>query len=309
MYLSAAISGFLLFKEAAGLRPNTLTLYRYHLSLLAGWLGDDPAIEAITTEHLTAFLAYMRLDYQPRRTNGDDGPLASQSIYNIWTALKSFYKWLAATLDLPDAMADIPRPKARNVEQQPFTEEEVKRLFEVAAPRKRKRATSNVRYINELRDQAILLTLLDTGLRAGELAALVGLIAILLALFIMPRLRSAATHDSPAGGSAVNPAQSSTSGRLLASGRGTGDEVSADFNVPAGCSRQTLTYDAEQAGGNDGWVNFRVPFVDGRGGESLGPSDVATAPTGSGLWTLTPGTYAIEVESGHARWSYELTCR
>lgn len=173
MRLSAAISGFLLFKEAAGLRPNTLTLYRYHLSLLAAWLGDDPTIEAITTEHLTAFLAYMRSDYQPRRTNGDDGPLASQSIYNIWTALKSFYKWLAATLDLPDAMADIPRPKARNVEQQPFTQEEVKRLLTAAAPRKRKRATTNVRYINELRDQAILLTLLDTGLRAGELAALV----------------------------------------------------------------------------------------------------------------------------------------
>lgn len=141
--------------------------------------------------------------------------------------------------------------------------------------------------------------------------ALVTAAAILLTIIIMPRLvRTAADIGNPATSPAVSPAQSGTSGRLLVSGQGTGDEVSADFTVPAGCSRQALTYDAEQAAGEtDGWVNFRVPFVDGRGGESLGPSDVATAPTGSGLWTLTPGTYAIEIESGHAQWSYELKCR
>lgn len=172
MRLSTSISGFLLFKEAAGLRPNTLQLYRHCLQLLAAWLGDDPPIEAVTSERLAAFLAYLRTDYKPKRTNGSDAPLSSQSIYNVWTALKSFYKWTGATLELPDAMAVIPRPKAHNVEQEPFTQEEVKRLLTAATPRKRRRATTNKYYQNELRDQAIVLTLLDTGLRASELADL-----------------------------------------------------------------------------------------------------------------------------------------
>lgn len=146
------------------------------------------------------------------------------------------------------------------------------------------------------------------------------LTAILLAIYTMPRMLGAAVNfnsgpgvdiqaqDATARARATN-AQSNTAGRLLSSGRGTGDEVSADFTVPAGCNRQTITYEAESTGGFDGWVNFRVPFVDGQGGESLGPAEANDNPTGSGLWTLTPGTYAIEVESWHARWSYELKCR
>jgi len=136
----------------------------------------------------------------------------------------------------------------------------------------------------------------------------VAVAAVLLTIFIMPRFMRAATNAVPSTNPAANN-QSSTAGRLLVSGRGTGDEVSDDFTVPRGCNRQTITYDAEQTDRDDGWVNFRVPYVDGRGGESLGPADVATAPTGSGLWTLTPGTYAIEIESWHTRWSYSLKCR
>lgn len=131
--------------------------------------------------------------------------------------------------------------------------------------------------------------------------------AILAAIVIMPRMMNAATG----GGSSAAPAAatSNPAGRLLSSGRGTGDEVSDDFTVPAGCTRQTITYDANSTGGFDGWVNFRVPYADGRGGESLGPSEVDDNPAGSGLWTLTQGIYAIEVTSWHANWSYELKCR
>ena len=159
----------------------------------------------------------------------------------------------------------------------------------------------------------------DAGTDRPQIAA-VAVAAILLAIYTMPRMLGAAVNfnsgpgvdiqaqDATARARATN-AQSNTAGRLLSSGRGTGDEVSADFTVPAGCNRQTITYEAESTGGFDGWVNFRVPFVDGQGGESLGPAEANDNPTGSGLWTLTPGTYAIEVESWHARWSYELKCR
>ncbi len=137
----------------------------------------------------------------------------------------------------------------------------------------------------------------------GLVAVVIG--GVLLAVIATPMIFGRAVNNArPASAATSNPA-----GRLLSSGRGTGDEVSDDFTVPAGCTRQTITYDANSTGGFDGWVNFRVPYADGRGGESLGPSEVDDNPAGSGLWTLTQGIYAIEVTSWHANWSYELKCR
>ncbi|HRP25958.1 tyrosine-type recombinase/integrase [Thauera sp.] len=172
MRMSDAISGFLLFKLAEGLRPATLSLYRHHLNQFAAW-ADDPPIEGVKPGDLTAFLAWLREDYRPVRTNGDTGPLSSQSVYNAWTALKSFWRWAALAVDMPDPMAGrVPRPKVQNVEQVPFSADEVRRLLDAAQARRRGRATSNAYFIHELRDRAILLMLLDTGIRAGELVAL-----------------------------------------------------------------------------------------------------------------------------------------
>lgn len=172
MHMSDAIRGFLMFKLAEGLRPATLALYRYHLNQFATW-AEDPVIERVAAADLTAFLAWLRTDYRPVRANGDEGPLSSQSVYNAWTALKSFWRWAALTMDMPDPMAGrVPRPKVQNVEQVPFSAEEVKRLLDAAQARRRGRATSNKYFIHELRDRAILLMLLDTGIRAGELVAL-----------------------------------------------------------------------------------------------------------------------------------------
>lgn len=172
MQLSQAIDGFLLFKEAGGLRPRTVALYRHHLDQFVSWHGDGP-LEALTPAAINGFLLYLRTDYRPHRLNGDDRPLSSQSIYNTWTALKSFTRWAHETLQLPDVMTgQVPRPKTQNDEQQPFTQDEVKRLLAAVKPVKTTRATSGLYYVTDLRDKAIILTLLDTGIRAGELCRL-----------------------------------------------------------------------------------------------------------------------------------------
>jgi len=163
MRLSQAVDGFILFKTAEGLRPNTLRLYRHHLTQFTAW-ADDPPLEAIDADRLAAFLAYLRDDYRP--------PLSSQSVYNAWTALKSFYRWASTTIAAADPMTAIARPKVQNEEGAPFTEDEVRRLVAAVKPTKTKRATSGLRYVNALRDRAVILTLLDTGLRASELCAL-----------------------------------------------------------------------------------------------------------------------------------------
>jgi integrase/recombinase XerD len=172
MQLSQAIDGFLLFRRAEGLRPRTLQLYRHHLDQFAAWAGDPP-LEMIKTTTVSAFLAYLRDDYVPLRVNGDTGPLSSQSVYNAWTTLKSFTRWYSLTFDLPDVMSgQVPRPRVTNENQEPFTEAEVKRLLAAVKPRKGTRPTSGLYYATDLRDQAVILTLLDTGLRASELCAL-----------------------------------------------------------------------------------------------------------------------------------------
>lgn len=172
MRLSQAVDGFLMFRRAGGLRPRTLQLYRHHLDQFTGWAGDPP-LEAVKTADIVAFMAWLSGDYRPQRVNGDDSPLSSQSIYNTWTTLKAFTRWAHESLDLPDIMSGkVPRPRVTNDELTPFTVEEVRALLTAVKPHKGDRATTGAHYLIALRDLAIILTLLDTGLRASELCDL-----------------------------------------------------------------------------------------------------------------------------------------
>lgn len=94
-----------------------------------------------------------------------------------WVILSSLWTWAAAELGYHHLLrGHIPRPRFPKPEIVPFTEEEVRALVRAAEwsapwtgragkPARSKRPTAR-------RDRAILLTLLDTGLRASELCAL-----------------------------------------------------------------------------------------------------------------------------------------
>lgn len=172
MKFSEAIHGFLLFKQAAGLSHQTLIAYRSHLERVGDYLNDPP-LKAVTTADIARFLAWLRTDYQPRRLNGNTAPVSGQTLRNAWTALKSFYRWSTFNLGTANIMADglVPRPKAVNAERQPLTVDEVRRLLASIQPRQASRPKSGARYRRDLRDRAIVLLLLDTGLRSGELCA------------------------------------------------------------------------------------------------------------------------------------------
>lgn len=172
MLFSQAIVGFLMFKEAGGLRPRTLSLYRYHLTQFVDWRGDQP-LEAVTAADVNEYMVYLRTEYRPSRFDGDDRPLSSQSLYISYTAFQSFYRWARESLDVADVITgQVPRPKVVNEKPVPFTEVEVKSLLAAVRPARGPRATSGLYYLTDLRDKSILFTLLDTGIRAGELCAL-----------------------------------------------------------------------------------------------------------------------------------------
>jgi integrase/recombinase XerD len=158
--LSQAVTGFLLARSADGYSPATLQQYRWVLARLIGQ-GDKP-VKAVTTDDLRRLLASVQ-------------SLAPMSVYHVWKGIRAFYKWAAPELGIPRPDLALTRPRYTLPEVQPFTQEEVKRLLkavERTAPAQGRREGFTMSRPQANRDKAILLTLLDTGLRASELCRL-----------------------------------------------------------------------------------------------------------------------------------------
>jgi len=173
--LSKACDGFLKFKIAEGLSHRTIDSYDYYLKQWIDHIGDQDAAN-IRPNDLTSYLAWLRTDYKPKRWNGNRDPLAPKSMKNVYTALKSFFKWLSIEFNMPNPCVNIPTPKFPPHAIEIFTREEIDKLLKActysreASPKNRKSFV--MRRPSADRDKAILLTLLDTGMRAGEICSL-----------------------------------------------------------------------------------------------------------------------------------------
>jgi integrase/recombinase XerD len=160
MRLSQAAEGFWLAKSVKGLSKRTLETYQHQLDHLAQFLGD-PELEAITKNDIRRFFDYLAHEYKPRRWNGDDRPLSRRTIKNYWICLKSFWTWAVAEFGALDVMQTIPAPKVGEVQTEAFKEDHIKAMLKVA--QQGRQGSRNV---------AIILTLLDTGIRSSELCGL-----------------------------------------------------------------------------------------------------------------------------------------
>ena len=88
--LSKAIPGFLQFKAAEGLSPNTLQSYQRDLKLWQIFAGDIP-VDHISTHLIQNYLVWLRTDYTPRRITGNQQALASKTIHNFYISLCAFF--------------------------------------------------------------------------------------------------------------------------------------------------------------------------------------------------------------------------
>lgn len=175
MKLTIAREGFLTFLKADGYSPSTIALYDYVLKCLADFL-ENKDVEKIKLQDLTRYFAYLRDGYKPDRKNGSKAPLSGSTLQNHWKGIRTFFGWAEEDIGLksrPDLKLKLPgnNPKAIL----PFSEGEVKALLKAAEysevePGNRKAYTMRRRTAD--RDLAIILTLLDTGLRVGELCRL-----------------------------------------------------------------------------------------------------------------------------------------
>ncbi|RJR10004.1 hypothetical protein C4588_04245 [Candidatus Parcubacteria bacterium] len=144
--LSQAIEGFLLECKARQLSRHTIDDYSRTLRSFLQTTGDLPAKE-IQSHHIVFYLAQYT-ELQPK------------SLLNKHIALSALWTWLMRENYVQrHIVRQVPRPKPQKKAIIPFTETEIRALFSVVGRK-------------YYRNRAILLLLLDTGIRASELIQL-----------------------------------------------------------------------------------------------------------------------------------------
>ena len=156
MKLSAALDGFWLDK-ILHFSPTTTPGYRLTFKRLVVFTGDAD-IESITANDIRRFLAYQEAQ-----------GLSKRSVHDVWVRLSSLWTWAETELHIPHILRNqIKAPDYKKRKPEPFSAADVQALLVHV-----KHTSSNANRPTALRDAAIVMTLLDTGLRASELCSLI----------------------------------------------------------------------------------------------------------------------------------------
>ena len=173
--ISKSIDGFLKFKTAEGLSQRTISSYEF---ILQHWLEQigDRKVADVQPADLTGYLAWLRTEYKPVRFNGSTEPLSAKSIRNVWVAFRSFFGWLHVEFKFLNPAIEVTAPKFQKHPVETFTKEDVEKILKACLHAREAQTQERKKFImrrpSGYRDQAIVLTLLDTGLRATELCSL-----------------------------------------------------------------------------------------------------------------------------------------
>jgi integrase/recombinase XerD len=145
LLLSKAIEGFVLACKARKLSEHTLTDYERTMRKFVAHVGDSP-IQKITSTQVAAFLASQ--------------PWSAKTVLNYHIGLSALWTWAVKEGYVErHILRQVDKPRPQKIAVAPFTDTEIRAMM---ASVKR----------NADRDRAIILLLLDTGLRASELCGL-----------------------------------------------------------------------------------------------------------------------------------------
>lgn len=176
--LSQALEGFFLELRARQLSPGTISDYRNACNKLVAWVDDDPFMHEIEADTIKELLHH--LGSTPQKARGAVArkaqPLSKKSLLNIHTGLSALWTWaMREGVVEVHILHEIPRPKPEKRTIVPLTRNEVVALLEACHATKgyfQKGAWCANARPTELRDQAIIRALVDTGMRASELCDL-----------------------------------------------------------------------------------------------------------------------------------------
>jgi len=166
MQLDYAIEGYWLAKRR-DFSPNTVNDYSLTFRRLTEFVGKTRDLKDISREDINRFLNHLR----------DDRELSQKTILNHWIALSSFWTWVERDLGLPHiSRGRVNRPRPRRRLSAGYTEAEVRDLLAACEKcpgwDRAHGQRLDVKRPSALRDRALILVLLDTGIRASELTAL-----------------------------------------------------------------------------------------------------------------------------------------
>jgi integrase/recombinase XerD len=161
---SQAVAGYELYFQARHLSPNTFADYSNTFRKFTHFLNSDPPVTTITSKDIEAFLA-------------DQDEVSNKTLLNYHVGLSALWTWLVnegiAPLHIVHKV-QRPRPEKRDI--QPYTEVDIRAMLG-AIERSNSYKTAHKDEVTKAlqhveRNRAILLILLDTGLRASELCEL-----------------------------------------------------------------------------------------------------------------------------------------
>ncbi len=151
--LTEIVTQFMTSRKAMSCTAKTLEYYRDELRWLIDYLTSQGVhnVTDITRDHIRAFLAAMA---ERRRPGG---------VHIAFRVAKTFTRWVAAEYQLTDwqPMRNVKPPRLGHMPLPPISLDHIRALL----------ATCDESFTGT-RDKAMMLMLLDTGLRAFELLAL-----------------------------------------------------------------------------------------------------------------------------------------
>lgn len=162
MKISDAVTGFWLTKRL-NMSKATQAKYDHVYRRLVEVLGDKD-IEQVTSADIRRFLDALRTQHDGTERK----QLSKRTLHDYWACLSSFWSWAEQELEITHVIrGKVKAPEYKESPIDPFTNDEVRRIVEACAETADKRSRKTA-----VRDKAIVLTLLDSGLRAAELCDL-----------------------------------------------------------------------------------------------------------------------------------------
>ena len=166
--LASLVQGYILNCRCEGKSPSTVTTYEEHLRRFLNYcqqkgIPDQPG--KLNACHLRDFLWYVASE--PVRWSGRPTtarrPVGKSTVNHYHRVLSTFFRWVEKEeLISENPLAHLKPPKVEQKAVQALSQADVEALLDRCSPRK---------HIG-CRDRAIILVLLDSGMRVSELANL-----------------------------------------------------------------------------------------------------------------------------------------
>lgn len=163
MKMSKSLLGWQLHMQAGNYSTVTINAYLPAMGRVITYLGDPDAAD-VTPWDLEGFLVQLR----------ETGVSESTRQY-YWKVIKSYFSWASKRkgLNIPRPDEELEMPTVPEPDVLPYTEREIKMLLKACKETEEAETNGRDSYKAKrptaLRDQCLILILLDTGIRVSEL--------------------------------------------------------------------------------------------------------------------------------------------